>query len=356
MPYCRKCGSKLDDDAKFCHVCGTPVTPILTVTRRVAAAPPVRRSPFILAAAILIAILVIAVVGVAIALVPLQPVSFNQSNEASAANVDSLRLIVDAEVANVNVILKDLPGNQRATINVSATGRRGIFGTDRPLALAFKENTSDSTLTYSVNVSRAEGWPVYNPLDVGCDVYLDPSVNLDITIRTETGSIMINAFNRDVTLQKLNLQTITGSVQASLEKGVVIAGDISLQTTTGSAQLIWDEVEISRNINVNVITTTGSAEVNITQSMQLEGNVTLNAQTTTGGINFALTIRNEVGARISASTTMGGVNIQQQGFSGNQAPLESDNYPAVSNFIVNLATTLGGIDVSAAYELGGVRS
>src|SRR3989304_6308807 len=167
-----------------------------------------------------------------------------------------LKLVINAEVANVNIMLKGLPRNQRATINVSATGRRGIFGTDRPLALAFKENTNASTLTYSVNVSRAEGWPVYNPLDVECDVYLDPSVNLDITIRTETGSITMNANNEDVTLQKLNLETITGSVQASLEKGVVIAGDISLQTTTGSAQLIWDEVEISRNINVNVIKTT----------------------------------------------------------------------------------------------------
>jgi len=356
MPYCHKCGSKLDDDAKFCHVCGTPVVPIPTVTPRAAAPPARRRSPFPLAAAILIAVLVIAVVGVAIAFVPFQPVSFNQSNEASAVNVDSLRLIVDAEVANVNVMLKDLPGNQRATINVSATGRRGIFGTDRPLALAFKENTSDSTLTYSVNVSRVEGWPVYNPLDVGCDIYLDPSVNLDITIRTETGSITMNANNEDVTLEKLNLQTTTGDVQASLKKGVVIAGDISLQTTTGSAQLIWDELEISRSIAVNVMTTTGSAEVDITQSWQLAGNVTLNAQATTGGVNFALNIRNEVGARISAGTTMGGVNLQQQGFSGNQAPLESDNYPAGSNFIVNLATTLGGIDVNAVYELGGVRS
>ena len=96
--------------------------------------------------------------------------------------------------------------------------------------------------------------------------------------------------------------------------------------------------------------------MDITQSRQLEGNVTLNAQTTTGGVNFAMTIRNEVGARISAGTTVGGINIQQQGFSGNQAPVESDNYPALSNFIVNLATTLGGIDVNAVYELGGVRS
>jgi hypothetical protein len=356
LPYCRKCGTKLDDAARFCHVCGTAVTPLPATTPRAAKQPPRRIHLLPLAAAILIAVLVIAVVGVAIAFVPLQPVNFNQSNEASAANIDSLKLIVDAEVANVNVTLKNLQGNQRATINVSATGRRGIFGSEEPLALAFKENTTNSTLAYSVNVSRAEGWPFYNPLDVECNVYLDPSVNLDITIRTQTGSIIMNTNNRDVTLEKLSLQTTTGNVQASLEKGVVIVGDISLQTTTGSMQLIWDEAEISRNINVNVMTTTGSTELNVTQSQQLEGNVTLNAQTTTGGVNFALTIRNEVGARISAATTVGGVNIQQKGFSGNQTLLESDNYPAASNFIVNLATTLGGVDINALYGFGGVRS
>src|SRR4030066_190241 len=216
MPYCRKCGNKLDDDARFCRVCGTPVTPIPAVTPRTLAPSTRIRKPFPLAA-----------------------------------------------------------------INVSATGKKGIFGSDQPLALAFKENTSGSTLTYSVNVSRAEGWPVYNTLDVGCDVYLDPSINLDITIRTETGSITMNAFNGNVTLQKLNLQTTTGSVQASLEKGVVIAGDISLQTTTGSAQLIWDEVEISRSINVNVMTTTGSTEANIDKRRPPAAGVPLTAPTPT---------------------------------------------------------------------------
>jgi hypothetical protein len=53
---------------------------------------------------------------------------------------------------------------------------------------------------------------------------------------------------------------------------------------------------------------------------------------------------------------MGGVNIQQEGFSGSQAPLESDNYPARTNFMVDMSTNFGGLDINAVYELGGVRS
>lgn len=31
MPYCRKCGAKLEDDARFCHVCGSPVAAVTPV-------------------------------------------------------------------------------------------------------------------------------------------------------------------------------------------------------------------------------------------------------------------------------------------------------------------------------------
>jgi len=334
MPYCHKCGAKLDDDARFCPVCGTPVAQVGAV-KQATPQPAPRQTPraaFPLVAIVLVVILVIAVVGVVIGFAPFQQVNFTQSNEASAGNVNSLRLVLSAEIANVNVMLKDLPGNQRAAINISATGRRGIFGGDEPLALAFGEDTNNSTLTYSIGIRRAEDWPTLNMLDVVCNVYVDPSVSLDIIVRTTTGTITMNA-DEEVTFEGLTLETTTGNVQFS-----------------------WEEAKIARNIPLNLKATTGSVDVNITQSRQLAFDVTLNAEATTGGVSLVLNIKNDVGARISATTTLGGVDIQQQGFSGNQAPLESDNYPAGSNFIVNLSATLGGIDINASYELGGTRS
>src|SRR4030067_1437413 len=101
MPYCRKCGAKLDENAKFCNICGTPVAPVSTVTPPRAAPQPVRKAPFPLAAIILIAILVFAVAAAFIVLLPFQPVNFQQSNEASAPNVSRLSLTLNADVANV---------------------------------------------------------------------------------------------------------------------------------------------------------------------------------------------------------------------------------------------------------------
>jgi len=304
---------------------------------------------------VLIAILVISVVGIVIAFAPFHSISFSQSNEATAGNVDTLNLVVEADVANVNVTMKDLPGNQRAAVNVTATGWRGIFGTDQPVTLGFTENTSNSTLTYSLNISRSERWTIFNTLNVNCDVFVDPSAKLDIAVHTITGSITMNA-NTDTTIQNLDLRTNTGSAEAILNGSVILSGDFSIQTTTGSVRLQWDEAKVMQSIPVNVMTTTGSAEVNITQTRQFVGNVTLTAQTTTGGVNFAMHIQNDIGAKISAGTTIGGVNVQQSGFDGDQSPIQSDNYPSGNNFIVLLSATTGGIDINAVYDLGGTRS
>ena len=353
MPYCHKCGAKLDENAKFCHVCGNPVASVSAVAPR-PAPQPVRKAPFPLAAIILIAILVFAVAAAFIVLLPLQPVDFQQSNEASAANVNRLNLTLNADVANVNIFFRNLSGNQRAAVNVSATGSRGIFSSEQPLALAFDEKTTGSTLTYTVGISRTDTFPSLFSVDVVCNVFIDPSANLSLTVKTETGQIAMNT-DTEVTIQNLSLETTTGSVEANVTEGVVIAGGFSLKTTTGSVRLNWDEAEVSGNVPITLSTTTGSVEATMNQNRQLSGNVTVDAETTTGGVTLALDISGDVAAKIEASTVLGGIDVEQTGFSANEAPLQSVNYPAGGNFLVNLKTTTGGIQINADYEFG-VRS
>ncbi len=308
-----------------------------------------------LAAIVAIIIVVLVVAAVAVAFVPFQPVHFTQSNETSSAVVDKLYLIFNSDVSQVNVYLRDLPGNQLAATNVTANGFRGIFGNDKPLAISFNERANSSTLTWMVTVTRAGGWSAVSPLNVVCDLFVDPSVTLAVSVTTGTGSIAMNA-DREATFEQLSLQATTGSVEANIGQDVTFSGPFSLQTTTGSAQLSWNNVAVSSNIPIDVKTTTGSAEVNITQPRQLGGNVTLNAQTVTGSVNLGMNIQGNVGARISASTSFGRVNVGEQGFSGQQVPIQSSNYPAASNFDVTLQATTGGVNIDAVYELGGVRS
>jgi hypothetical protein len=77
---------------------------------------------------------------------------------------------------------------------------------------------------------------------------------------------------------------------------------------------------------------------------------------TTGGVNLALDIGHGVGAMIQAHSTLGSVSVNQTGFSANKSPLQSNNYPALSNFQIDLATTTGGVHIDANSNSGFVIS
>jgi hypothetical protein len=351
MPYCRKCGAKLDEDARFCHVCGTPVVPV-AATRPTA---PTRRRPFyILPVAILIAVLLSAIVIGALFFLPFYPVHFNQANQVPEADVDNLLVDFQADVAQVNIFFKNLPGNM-VMLNVTADGNVGIFDDpNRAINVTFNHQTANNSVIVIANISRATRWPLLYNLNVNCDVYIDPSANLSLYVRSSVGDIVMNA-DANMTLQELDLETTTGSVDVSLAKGVIIRGIASLKTTTGSVQFQMDEADVSGNISVNLQSTTGSVNTDVTEN-QLSGNVTVNAETTTGGVNLAMVINDDVGARIGSRTVVGGISVEQQGFSGNQSLLQSSNYPAGNNFLVNLRTTTGGININAAYGSSTVLS
>jgi hypothetical protein len=352
MPYCRKCGAKLNETARFCHVCGTPVVPV-AVTRPAA---PTRRRPFyILPVAILIAVLLAAIVLGVLFFLPFYPVHFNQTNQVPKADVDHLLLEFQADVAHVNVFFKNLPANM-VILNVTADGNVGILeDPNRPVNVTFSYHTASNSAIVTGSVSRTTRWPISYNLNVNCDVYIDPSANLTLHVHSSVGNIVMDA-NTSVTLQILDLETETGSVDVSLSKGVVVSDLITLHTTTGNVQFEMDEANVSRNVSVELQSTTGSVNMDLIENQKLPGNVTLNARTTTGSVNLSMVIDNDVGASIKSSTVIGGINEDVEKFSGNETLLQSDNYPAGSNFLVNLRTTTGGININAVYEASAVLS
>ena len=103
MPYCRRCGTKLDEDARFCQKCGTQV---VTFAPAAPARPavPMRKDSVVIIAIALIAILVTAVIVSAVVFSPVYPVNFNQINQDSHPNVDTLNLNFQADSAQVDVI------------------------------------------------------------------------------------------------------------------------------------------------------------------------------------------------------------------------------------------------------------
>ncbi len=153
----------------------------------------------------------------------------------------------------------------------------------------------------------------------------------------------------------MSLEATTGGIEVHLAEDVVVSGDVSLSATTGGVQLSWDNVFPTEDVLVELAATTGGVDVDVKQDERLLGNITFEAEATTGGVNFAIDIQGDIGAKIDSRVTTGGIEIDRQvGFSlvysyADRAGLLSDNHPARSNFNVDLTTTTGGIDIDARY-------
>jgi len=348
VPYCHKCGTKLDEGARFCYVCGTPVS--VPEAARVPERRRAVRTPFFLIVVILIAIIFVAMIAVAVLFVPLRPVNFNRAEEVSyRPGIDEVHLDFIADVGEITLSFQRQV-TTLLTLNVTASGAVGIgfAGSSDPLNVSFTDTFTGNILYVSSRVTLAPGWRWISGMNAKCDILVDPSMNASILAKTTTGRVVFDA-DAGVVLDYLNLEAVTGGIEVTMAHNVIHNGDMYFKTTTGGVNLSWQNVDVTSNTRLDVKTTTGGINLNITQRNPMPANVTLNAEASVGGINFNVVIRHNVGCNVTASTGVGDINVNQVGFSGTTPPLHSDNYPDEGNFNVNLETSTGGININARY-------
>jgi hypothetical protein len=360
LPYCWKCGTRLDENAQYCPVCGAPLnkSPAAASAQQARSSTgryvEMRRgwSPLAIVGVVLIAVLAVALLAGILIFAPVRSASFGPEVKSAPrqGGVDSVNLVFNADIGRCNVTFGDLDGNA-VVINVSASGSTGLLTPSQPLNFTLDYSRAGHVLYVNSSVRRTGVlWqPFMIGLNVVCDIMIDRGSNLSVDVSTSAGSIDFAA-GQGVILDLLNLEAVTGSVDASLWSNVIVNGAVQAHSTTGSVDFSWTNLRVMNNLPLNVGTTTGSVNLDITQDNVMGGEMTVDAGTVTGGVNLNLNISNGVGALINSSTDVGSIKVNATNFGGNKSPIQSSNYPAQSNFAITLRTTTGGINIMAAYS------
>jgi predicted permease len=114
LPYCRICGTKIEENAHFCHRCGTPVATFTAASQ----AKPMKKSSMLIPVIILIAVLVVAVIVGALVFWAFYS-SFNRANGSNQSNGSELSFNFLGYIAKINGITQNFLG-KTSLINTSA--------------------------------------------------------------------------------------------------------------------------------------------------------------------------------------------------------------------------------------------
>jgi predicted membrane protein len=357
LPYCRRCGNPLDEDARFCPKCGTSVVTFIPPATAVPAKPPkpLHKDPLVLIGIGLIAILLSAVIIAAVLIVPISTWSYSTPYTDSAPGVRYLNLNFHSDVGRVNIMTTQT-GNNNILIYVSGNGSRGIFGgSNIPLNVTFSNQTVGDTLTVDSSVTVEGSLSAMTSIDI--QIFVNPNLNLNLNVTSNAGKVSFNA-DKPTTIQALRLQATTGEAEAHLQSNVTLAGNITLSTTTGAVNYRMSETSIVGNNTLALHSTTGAVTMDITQTKTFQGNLAVDAETTAGSINLGLGIDGGVAAKIiSQAPAFGDINTKLNNFQGNKTQIQSLNYPAASNIeVINRVTGFGSINVNADYRTAIISS
>jgi hypothetical protein len=135
----------------------------------------------------------------------------------------------------------------------------------------------------------------------GLRIDINTSLATSLAIDTSAAGINIIVPNGAV-LNFLNATADAGGINVEIKTGATIAGDIQLATTAGAIKLEASDPTISRNIDVDVSTNVGAADIGWNQTTCTGGNVTLSASSNgAGAVNFEMRYGSSVGAQVTAS-------------------------------------------------------
>ena len=305
-----------------------------------------RKNPVVLAAIILVSILLVGVFVAVLLIAPSATIHIGQTFQDNTANIETLNLNFESNSAKVDVYTQKISDNN-FLIAIDGSASKGLFSgeTDNPVALTTYNDTKDGVLTVTVILEESTA---FSRLNIDCTIYVNPELKLNLNATSKAGQVSLTA-DKDSIFQNLTLQSSAGQVQANLQNAT-IDGNLTLKTQAGTVDFRMSQAKVEGNNTITLQANAGSINMDITETTTLQGNLYINALTDVGSINLGLTIDNSVAAKITSQTSLGDIHVTQQNFSGNQSPIQSNNYPAQSNIEINNKTNLGSIYINANYQ------
>ena len=100
MPYCRKCGTRLEENAEFCHKCGTQVVIFCPAPLAESASKSQVSTPVIVLTAVILAAVIVSI----FVFLTLNPVNFNQANPTNQTNATKMSFNLQKGITQSNVL------------------------------------------------------------------------------------------------------------------------------------------------------------------------------------------------------------------------------------------------------------
>ncbi|MFX0065688.1 MAG: zinc ribbon domain-containing protein [Candidatus Hermodarchaeota archaeon] len=174
-------------------------------------------------------------------------------------------------------------------------------------------------------------------------VTINPNVALGLKVHTTTGLITFES-QEELTLTNLDVEATTGGVDLNFQDTTYLnftQGFIS--TTTGFINLASANFNMAQDCTLDITTTTGGNNIDLTQTIDFGHTLTINTATSTGFTEVNAAYGSSVGLSVIAETSTGSIDFV--GLSNGV----TTNYASTTTHInFDLETNTGGIDFTAS--------
>lgn len=293
-------------------------------------------------------VLITAVVLGAMAFAPLD--DFSRENDWSYEDddtVESLMLMVEAEVCEVDVSFDDLDGRW-VDVSVDIDGRSGYLAGEPDIRYGVGTDLDGGDLIITVTLEMETGPTViYDESTIV--VIIDRSVPTYLDIDVDVGDVVVTVPGNS-SLTGATMHTDVGGLHVNLEEGAMVLEDLNLVSDVGSVNLDGRSAVFGEDVVVSAETGTGSIHLDLLQSSSPQGNVTFECLANVGSVYLTLMISGNVSAEITSQANVGDVETELLGFSGMDVHLLSDNHPDAWNIELFLEADVGSVHIDAEWR------